>query len=340
VTAPTLELRIVEPAGVDLPRTVKLINAAFAVYEFLAEPRLSMHGGIEEEIHPGCRFIQVFEDGELVGTACVTPGETAALEAHEFPGIDLARGLYFGLAAVSPGRMGGGIGGRLVAEAERIARDEGFARLMLTTIEQMGNVAYYERFGYRSVYVQELPAGHWGLTIPTHYHGMVKELGPRTREARADEAENVADLVNLAYEVEDFFKVGPRTDEDEVRSVIDRRQFLVVEDGGRLVACARLSIDGERGHFGMLSVHPEAQGRGLAKALIAEMERRCIEAGCRWLDLEYVNLRDELPAFYGRFGFEVTGEQPWPAEELHRISRPAHFVTMSKTLQAPGVADG
>jgi GNAT superfamily N-acetyltransferase len=337
VTAPTLELRILTAEEVDLAATVEVVNAAFATYEFLSEPRTSMDGhGIEDEVHPGTRFLQLLDRSELVGTACITPGKTAGVEAHEFPGIDTARALYFSLAGVRPGRMGAGIGRWLVDEAERIAREEGFERLILTTIEEMGNVAYYERFGYRSVYVRELPAGYWGLTIPTHYHAMVKELGPRIREARLDEAGAIVELVNLAYEVEDFFKVGPRTDEAEVRHGIERRRILVVDDGGRIVACVRLAIEGDRGHFGMLSVHPDAQGRGLAGALIAHVERTCIESGCRYLDLEYVNLREELPAFYRRFGFEAIGEvTPWPADELHRISRPAHFVTMSKALPEP-----
>lgn len=333
MTAPTTELRILGADEVDLAVTVDVVNAAFATYEFLSEPRTSMDGhGIEDEIHPGCRFLQVFHGGELVGTACVTPGATADVNSEEFPGIDLTSSLYFGLAGVRPDRMGDGIGRQLVAEAERIARSEGFERIILTTIEEMGNVAYYERFGYRSVFVRELPVGHWGLTIPTHYHGMASELAPQIREARAEEASPIADLINRAYEVEDFFKVGDRTDAHEVAGIIERHRFLVIDDRGQLIACARLRIDGDRGHFGMLSVHPEAQGRGLAKKLIVHMERLCVEAGCRWLDLEYVNLREELPAFYRRLGFEVTGETPWPADELHRISRPAHFVTMSKAL--------
>jgi GNAT superfamily N-acetyltransferase len=334
MSAPALELRIMPTAEVDLAATVDVVNAAFGIYEFLQESRTSLEG-IGEELHEGCRFLQVFEGGDLVATACVTPGATAGVAPEEFPAIDIHGALYFGLAGVRPDRMGGGIGRRLVEEAHRIARDEGFERIILTTIEEMGNVAYYKRFGYRSVYMRQLPAGYWSLTKPVHYHAMVKELGVRIREARPEEAEQVVALVNLAYEVEDFFKVGPRTDVEEVASIIREDRFLVVEDGERIVACAYLGIDGARGHFGMLSVHPEAQGQGLAKGLISHMERYCAEHGCDYLDLEYVNLREELPAFYRRFGFEVTGEEQWPADQLHRISRPAHFVTMSKRLARP-----
>ncbi|MEX0784588.1 MAG: GNAT family N-acetyltransferase [Dehalococcoidia bacterium] len=338
-TSPILSLRITPAAEIDLAATVEVMNAAFRRHLFLAEDRTSLEG-IVEELAPGCRFVQVFEGERLVGTASITPGATAHVEEHKFPGIDIPRSLYFGMAAVRPDRMGEGIGRRLVAESERVARAEGFDRIILTTIEEMGNVAYYGGFGYRSVSIKELPAGYWSLTIPTHEHGMAKEL-PRLaiREARPEEASQVADLVNIAYEVEDFFKVGPRTDTEDVASIIARHRFFVTEDAERLAACVYVTLEGGRGHFGMLSVHPEAQGKGFAKALIAYLERFCIERGCGYLDLEYVNLREELPAFYRRFGFEVTGEEPWPADELHRISRPAHFVTMSKALPPQGASE-
>ena len=332
MTTPTLELHIIPAGEVDLEATVEVLNAAFRRHTFLAESRTSLEG-IVDELWPGCRFLQVFEDGALVGSASITPGVTAPADDHHFPGIDIPRSLYFGMAGVRPDRMGGGIGSRMLSESEAIATREGFEHVILTTIEEMGNVAYYERFGYRSVSVTPLPVGYWGLTIPAREHGMVKDLaGPRIRLARLDEAGAVAALVNAAYEVEDFFKVGERTDTAEVVSIIQRDRFFVVDDGERLSACVNVGIERGRGHFGMLSVHPGAQGRGLARALLAHVERFCIEQGCQQLVLEYVNLREELLAFYQRFGFEVTGEEPWPSDELHRISRAAHFVVMSKAL--------
>ena len=336
---PTLHLQIVPAAEIDIPATVAVINAAFRVHPILAEDRTSEES-IVDELWPGCRFVQVFEDGTLVGTASVTPGASAPIEGHEFPGIDIPRSLYFGLAAVSPQRMGGGIGGRLLAETERIARSEGFDGVILTTLDEMGNVDYYQRFGYRSVSIHDLPSGQWSLTIPTHYHCMAKDLSqPVIRTAHLREAGTISDLVNLAYEVEDFFKVGPRTDPEEVASLIERHRFFIAESEGEVVGCVQLGIDGARGHFGMLSVHPAAQGQGVARRLVRHLIEFCSVRGCRHLDLEYVNLREELPAFYRRFGFEETGTEPWPADELHRISRPAHFVTMSRELAPVGGTD-
>lgn len=152
------------------------------------------------------------------------------------------------------------------------------------------------------------------------------------REATKAEAAAIAALVNLAYRIEDDFKIGDRTDADEVAAAIERHRFFVVEVDGRLAACAQFSLENGRGHFGMLSVHPEMQGQGLARRLVEHMEAFAAAQGCSHLDLEYVNLRRELPALYRHLGFEVTGEAPWPEDQLHRISRPAHFITMSKPL--------
>ncbi|WP_243041656.1 GNAT family N-acetyltransferase [Dyella sedimenti] len=58
---------------------------------------------------------------------------------------------YFGMFAVDPGRQMAGLGGALLAEAERMARDAWRADVMrMTVIEQRAElVAWYERRGYR-----------------------------------------------------------------------------------------------------------------------------------------------------------------------------------------------
>ena len=58
---------------------------------------------------------------------------------------------YFGMFAVDPSEQGGGLGKQVLAEAERIAREEWHCRAMhMTVIEQRGElIAWYERRGYR-----------------------------------------------------------------------------------------------------------------------------------------------------------------------------------------------
>jgi GNAT superfamily N-acetyltransferase len=80
----------------------------------------------------------------------------------------------------------------------------------------------------------------------------------------------------------------------------------------------------------MLSVDPARQGKGLARRLIEAVEDRCRAAGCAALDIDVVNLREELPAFYRRFGFMVTGQAPF--SDAWKLRREAHLVVMSKPL--------
>jgi len=58
---------------------------------------------------------------------------------------------YFGMFAVRPGLQGGGLGKQLLAECERIARDEWQLPVMrMTVIDVRAElIAYYERRGYR-----------------------------------------------------------------------------------------------------------------------------------------------------------------------------------------------
>ncbi len=59
---------------------------------------------------------------------------------------------YFGMFAVDPSGQGQGLGKQMLAEAERIARDEWQCRFMrMTVIEQRDElIAWYQRRGYRS----------------------------------------------------------------------------------------------------------------------------------------------------------------------------------------------
>lgn len=140
-------------------------------------------------------------------------------------------------------------------------------------------------------------------------------------------------VVNAAYRVEDFFKAGDRTNVREIAEFLLDETFLVARDADDdVVGAVRVSQDGDRGHFGMLSVSPEAQGTGLGRTLIAAAEAWATERGCSWMDLEVASPRLELPPFYRKFGYEVTGRSEWPVEALDELKFPAHFVVMSKRL--------
>jgi GNAT superfamily N-acetyltransferase len=169
-----------------------------------------------------------------------------------------------------------------------------------------------------------------------------------TRMATAEEAGALAALISLAYRVEDFFKIGDRTDPDDVRAHMETGVFLVVEDDGEddaeadqgrersperaIAGCVYVTTHDDVGYFGMLSIDPTRQGKGLGSRLIGAAEAYCRNAGCREMELEVVNLRTELPPFYRRFGYIESGTRPFP--ETERISRPCHFIVMTKRLDA------
>lgn len=86
---------------------------------------------------PDLLFVLLDVSGDLAGCAYVK--RIAADEA------------YLGLVAVRPSLQGGGVGSRVIAEAERIARDDWrCTRMALTTMtrHRPEMAVYYERRGY------------------------------------------------------------------------------------------------------------------------------------------------------------------------------------------------
>ena len=151
------------------------------------------------------------------------------------------------------------------------------------------------------------------------------------RVASAADASALARLINDAFIVEAFFKIGDRTSVDEVVELMQPGEFLISEDAnGALAGCVYLKCSGERAYFGMLSIDPPRQGKGLGRRLIEATEMRAREHGCRFMDIQIVNLREELPAYYRRLGYVERGTLPF--SDPDRASRPCHFVVMTKTL--------
>jgi ribosomal protein S18 acetylase RimI-like enzyme len=159
---------------------------------------------------------------------------------------------------------------------------------------------------------------------------------PELRVARADEAPAVTALINAAFQVEAFFKRGDRTDAAEVRDLMQRGEFLVLDEqqagdpGTGLTACVYARVNGDRGYFGMLSIDPRFQGRGLGRSMVAAVESRFRAQGCRAVDIHVVNLREELPAFYERLGYVTSGTLPFPDDGS--ATQPCHFIVMTKRM--------
>ncbi len=163
----------------------------------------------------------------------------------------------------------------------------------------------------------------------------------RTRFATAHDIPAIVSLTNAACQVDKFFKVGERTEEAEIRQLLETGRFLLLcgtpsgqdeEQADELLGCVYLELRGERSYLGMLAVAPRHQRRGLATRLLAAGEEFLREMGARFVDITVVNVRTELQPIYERYGYRATGTAPYPS---HRkaVKMPCHFVLMSKPLQ-------
>ena len=103
---------------------------------------------------PHSRLLLAHNDGELVACAHVAVEDGAG---------------YFGMFSVVPSLQGAGVGKAVLAEAERIARDEfGQARMQMTVIDVRDElIAFYERRGYRRTGIRKpFPYGDARFGLP------------------------------------------------------------------------------------------------------------------------------------------------------------------------------
>lgn len=115
----------------------------------------------------------------------------------------------------------------------------------------------------------------------------IEILGPEVdHEVVAD----VTDLVNEAYaEAEEgLWRSGTtRTTSDEVLRLIRSGEIVVARRRERIVGCVRVQRIGDSvGEFGMLAVHPESQGSGTGRELVAFAEDLSRERGLGTMRLE------------------------------------------------------
>ena len=150
------------------------------------------------------------------------------------------------------------------------------------------------------------------------------------RLAGPKDAESIVHLVNVAFGPERFFIDEDRVDLEKVRTLLAQGKFLLAEERGMLTGCVYVEVRGERGYFGLLAVDPAKQRAGLGSSLMTAAEEHCRAAGCRFMDLTIVNLRKELPRFYGARGYVESGTEPFPAAA--RAKMPCHLVRMTKAL--------
>ena len=159
------------------------------------------------------------------------------------------------------------------------------------------------------------------------------------RLATTADADALVHVINRAYRVESHIFHGQRTDAADIHQRLRAPNvcFLVVDDDEaatprRLAGAVYVETCGDRGYFGMLSVDPDRQGRGLGRTLVAAAEARALAAGSAFMDLDVVDQRGELADFYGALGYVVTGSTPYGNEAATKV--PVVLIRMSKPLRS------
>lgn len=134
---------------------------------------------------------------------------------------------------------------------------------------------------------------------------------------------------------------GQRIDPDILRELLQREdaRVLLAESDRELLACCELQRQGESAYFGMFSVRPMQQGKGIGDRVLAEAERIAVdEWTCREMRMTVIDVRAELIAWYTRRGYQRTGEfKPFPyGDERFGIPRrpDLRFELLRKTLIA------
>ncbi|MEU5580829.1 GNAT family N-acetyltransferase [Streptomyces huasconensis] len=182
-TAPrslTGEVTFRDAGPADVDALVALIESAYrgdasragwtTEADILQGQRTDPQGVADVIESPAARLLAVERDGALVACCQLEHrGEHA----------------YFGMFAVSPAEQGAGLGKLIIAEAERVAREEWGADEMHMTVISVRDdlIAWYERRGYRRTgKMTPFPYGNERFGIPQRadleFELLVKALTP------------------------------------------------------------------------------------------------------------------------------------------------------------------
>ena len=153
-----------EAAAADIPALVALVTSAYrgdvsrqgwtTEADILDGNRIDPDVLLRDIQRPRSRVLLAERDGELLACAHVCEEDGAG---------------YFGMFSVRPDLQGGGIGKQLLAEAERLAREDWRLPAMRMTVIDIRDelIAFYERRGYhRTGITKPFPYGDARFGIP------------------------------------------------------------------------------------------------------------------------------------------------------------------------------
>lgn len=91
---------------------------------------------------------------------------------------------------------------------------------------------------------------------------------------------------------------------------LPEREYLVVEDGGKIVAYGGLMVVDEDAHIMTIAVTPRRLREGFGTRVMLALCDAALERGARHLTLEVRETNSAAAALYERFGFTSVGRRP------------------------------
>jgi len=166
-------------------------------------------------------------------------------------------------------------------------------------------------------------------------------------EATKKDIPELVELLNSAYRGEESKKgwtheahlvAGDvRTDAHDLSELMDSPGAVFLKytnDQGKLEGCVFLHKKGQRLYFGMLSVSPLTQAKGIGKELMSAAEDHARKENCDHIFMKVISLRHELISWYERKGFKKTGQtEPFPTDTKFGVpTQQLEFLIMEKKL--------
>ncbi len=108
---------------------------------------------------------------------------------------------------------------------------------------------------------------------------------------------------------------GIRTNEAQLVELLNdpKNEFWLYLENDALLGCVNLSNKGDLLYLGMLSVSPDAQGKGIGKKFLELAETRAKEQRKSGIEMTVISQRKELIDWYIRHDYHLTGEtRPFP----------------------------
>lgn len=141
------------------------------------------------------------------------------------------------------------------------------------------------------------------------------------RTATLQDVDSLVKLINSAYRG-DYSKQGwtteadllggQRTDQETLKQLLkeQRNQIEVaVDETGHIIACVHVRVEPPKTlYFGMLTVEPKLQTKGLGKQLIRHVEMLTKVMALSKIRCTVIHTRAELVSFYERRGYRPTGK--------------------------------